>query len=228
MSFFKSSKKKEDIKQGGSNHITSSGFYPVRILAPIVSVSKNGSTTVEMFVDHAGQKQVIYGNLRITNNDGTPNKIGAKIFNQLAIIADLDEISDPIEIDLPIGKKEAIKTVTALEDLADLDVLMRVQMEYGIYEGDITEKKVIKAFFREDKASAEEIVNEADIGKAYESEMKYVDNITFKDDVTQEQVTAWISAKRPSGTAGGSSGSSEAKKEPGFGKKRAFGKKAAE
>lgn len=222
MSFAKASTKAEDVKQSGGNHITGSGMYPVTILAPVVSVSKGGSESVDMYVEHGGQKQIIYGNLRISNNDGTPNKIGAKAFNQLLIIADVDEVGDPVENELPIGKKEKMKTVAILEDLCDVEVLMRVQMEYGLFNKNITEKKVIKAFFRaEDKASAEEIVNETDVGAGYAREMKYVDNITFKDGVTQEQVSIWIAAKRPEGTGGGSSAAP--KEKPKFGKKR-FGK----
>lgn len=222
MSFYKTSRKADDVKQGGSNYVTNSGVYPVQILAPIVNVSKGGSESVDLYVEHAGQKQVIYGNLRITNNDGSPNTIGSKVFNQLMIISGLDEISDPIEHELPIGPKEAMKSAAVLEDLADIDVLMRVQMEYGAWNGNITEKKVIKAFFRaEDKATAEEIVNESDAGAGYERELKYVDNITFKDGVTPEQVTQWIADQRPDGTAGdtASSGGS-AEKAPSFGKKR--------
>ena len=226
MSFFQSSRKAEDVKQGGSNHITSSGVFPVTILAPVVSVSKGGSTSVDLYVDHSGQKQIVYGNLRVTNNDGSPNKIGAKVFNQLMIIAGLDDVADPIEADLPIGKKEAMKTVAVLEDLADVDVLMRVQMEYSVYQGNIQEKKVIKAFFRaDDKATAEEIVNETEAGEGYERELKYVDNITFKDGLDQEQVTAWIAGGRKAGGASGAAAASSAKK-PSFGKKR-FGKDAA-
>ena len=223
MSFFKSSKKAEDVKQGGgSNHITASGMYPVMILAPIVSVSKNGSTTVDMFIDHNGQKQVIYGNLRITNNDGSDNKIGAKIFNQLLIIAGLDEVSEPIEAELPIGKKEAMKEAAVLEDLADIPVFMRVQMEYSVYNGNIQEKKIIKGFFRDsDKASAEEIVNETDPGEAFEKDMKYASNVTYKDDLTPEIIQTWISGGRKDGVSGGSSaGSSEPAKKPAFGKRR--------
>ena len=220
MSFFQSSRKAEDVKQGGSNHITSSGVYPVTILAPVVSVSKGGSTSVDLYVDHNGQKQIVYGNLRVTNNDGSPNKIGAKVFNQLMIIAGLDDVADPIEAELPIGKKEAMKTVAVLEDLADVDVLMRVQMEYSVYNGNIQEKKVIKAFFRaDDKATAEEIVNETTPGEGYERELKYVDNITFKDGLDQEQVTAWIAGGRQAGGASGAAAASSAKK-PSFGKKR--------
>lgn len=227
MSFFSASKKADDVKQGGSNHITASGVYPISILAPVVSVSKGGSTTVDLYLDHAGQKQIIYGNLRVTNNDESPNKIGAKIFNQLMIIAGLDEVADPIEADLPIGKKEAMKTVAVLEDLADVDVLMRIQMEYSVYNGNIQEKKVIKAFFRaDDYATAEEIVNESDIGAGFEREQKYVDNITFKDGLTPEAVQDWISGGRKAGTAGSGSASTEKKAAPSFGKKR-FGKKDA-
>lgn len=228
MSFAKSSKKAEDVKQSGGNYINGSGIYPVNIIAPIVSVSNGGSTTVEMFVEHNGQKQVIYGNLRVTNNDDSPNKIGAKIFNQLMIIADVDDVADPIEAELPIGKKEKMKDAAVLEDLCDIDVLMRVQMEYGAWNGNIQENKVIKGFYRaEDKATAEEIVNESEAGKGYEGDQKYVNNVTYNDGITPEQVAEWIAAKRPDGTAGDTSGGdtgAESKAAPKFGKKR-FGNK---
>lgn len=230
MSFAKTSRKAEDVKQSGGNHITASGIYPVNIIAPLVSVSNGGSTTVDMYVDHNGQKQVIYGNLRVTNNDGSSNQIGAKIFNQLLIIAGLEDVADPVEAELPVGKKEAMKDCAVLEDLADLDVLMRVQMEYGAWNGNITEKKVIKGFYRaEDKATAEEIVNEAEFGKGFEADQKYVNNVTYKDEVTPEMVEQWIAAKRPKGTAGdaasgGDTATSGKEKAPAFGKKR-FGKK---
>ena len=223
MSFFKSSKKAEDVKQGGSNHITTSGLYHVLILAPIVSVSKNGSTSIDMYVEHKGQKQVIYGNLRITNNDGSENKIGSKVFNQLMIISGKDEVADPIEVELPIGKKEAMKEAAVLEDLADIPIIMRIQMEYSVYNGKVQEKKVIKGFFREsDKASAEEIVNESEVGVSLEKEMKYVDNVTYKDDLTPELIQAWIADGRKDGLPAGASASSssEPAKKPAFGKRR--------
>lgn len=227
MSFAKSSKKAADVKQSGGNYINGSGIYLINLIAPIVSVSNGGSTSVDMFLEHSGQKQVLYGNLRVTNNDGTPNKIGSKIFNQLMIIAGVDDVADPIEAELPIGKKEAMKDCAVLEDLADIDILMRVQMEYGAWNGNITEKKVIKGFYRaDDKATAEEIVNESDVSMGYEGDQKYVNNVTYKDDITPEQVTDWIAAKRPDGTAGdtaGSTGGGEKKSAPAFGKKR-FGK----
>ena len=227
MSFFQVSKKAEDVKTSGGNYINGSGMFPLTILAPVVSISKGGSQSVDLFVEYSGQQQILYGNLRITNNDKSPNVIGAKVFNQLVIISGLDAIADPITAELPIGKKGAMKPVDVLEDLADTEVTVRVQMEYGSHEGNITEKKVIKAFFRAgDNATAEEIVNESEAGKGYEREMKYVNNITFKDGVTPEQVDAWIAAKRPKGTAGDTS-SAGAAKAPAFTKKR-FGVPAAE
>ena len=224
MSFATASKKKEDVQQGGSNHITGSGVYPVRILAPVVSVSKGGSASVDLYLEHLGQKQIVYGNLRVTNNDGSPNKIGAKIFNQLLIIADVDQVADPVSGELPIGKKEAMKEVDILEDLCDLDVMMRIQMEYSLYHDNIQEKKIIKAFFRAgDNATAEEIVNEETPGAGYERELKYVNNITFKDGLDEETIAKWIADKRPSGSGSGSAPA----KAPSFGSKR-FGKKAAD
>ena len=232
MSFAKASRKAEDVKQsGGSNYINRSGVYPVNIIAPFVSVSNGGSESVDLFLEHNGQKQPLYGNLRVTNNNGSPNEIGSKIFNQLMIIAGVDEVADPVEGELPIGPKGKMKDAAVLEDLADIDAVVRVQMEYGAHNGNITEKKVIKGFYRAgDHATAEEIVNETEAGKGYEADQKYVNNITYKDGVTPEQIEQWIKDKRPPGTAGDTAaadGSADDSKDaPNFGKKR-FGKKDA-
>ena len=226
MSFFNASTKADDVKQGGSNYINGSGIYPVVIVAPVVSASPGGSVSVDMFVDHLGQKQIVYGNLRTTNNDGTPNKIGAKVFNQLMIIAGLESCADPVEAEVPMGQKSAMKTVAVLEDLVDTEVLMRVQMEYSTHKGNIQEKKNIKAFFRaSDNATAEEIVTGSDVGKGFEREQKYVDSVTYKDGLTPEDITAWIAAKRPKGTAG-QAADGEAPAAPSFGQKRSFGQAA--
>lgn len=223
MSFFKASKSKEDLKQSsGSAYLNTSGCYPVNIIAPFASVSKGGSTSVDLFVEHEGQKQVIYGNLRVTNNDGSPNAIGAKTFNQLMIVADVEEVGEPVDAELPIGKNGADTDVGVLEDLADVDCILRIQMEYSSYNGNIQEKKVIRGFFRAgDNASAEEIVNETEAGVQYEKEVKYFDNITYKDGLDADAIAVWVAAGRPKGTAGSGG---EAPKKPAFGKKKTFGK----
>lgn len=230
MSFFRAKTDKKALEQNtGSNYLNASGCFPVNIIAPFASSGTGGSTSVDMFIDHKDQKQVIYGNLRVTNNDGNENAIGAKTFNQLLIIAGVEEIGEPTEGELPIGKAGADSDVAVLEELCDIDVILRIQMEYGAYNGNITEKKVIRGFFRaEDNASAEEIVNgdEDQFGAQFAKEAKYFENVTYKDGMDAELIEAWVAAKRPKGTAGkGASAGGTAAKKPSFGQKKTFGAK---
>jgi hypothetical protein len=229
--FKKVSKAKEDLAQGGTNYLVASGCYPVNIIAPFASTSKNGSTVVDLFIDHNGQKQVIYGNLRLTNNDGTENKIGTNVFNQLMVISEVDEVSEPIDAELPIGKDGADVDCGVLEDLADIDVILRIQMQYSVYLKNIQEKKIIKGFYRaEDNASASEIVNETEAGVQYKDDTKYFDAVTYENGLDAEAVKVWVDAKRPKGTGvsgGGTSGNTSpgsTAKKPAFGKTRKFGK----
>lgn len=221
MSFFKSSSKVEDVKQEGGKYINNSGMYPVGILASVVSLApdpKKKGVVIDFFVDHAGQEQIVYGSLRITNNNGEVNKIGSKTFNQLLVVAGLEDVADPVDATLPIGKAGADKPVAILEDLMDIDVVMRVQLEYGAYNGNITEKKNIRAFYRAgDNATAEEIVMDSGFGEGYKKDLEYAGNVAYKDGTDAEMIKEWISAKRPKGTAGGSTTAVAA---PSFTKKR--------
>lgn len=222
MAFAKKSQKAEDLKQGSTGYINSSGIYDLTILSAFVDTSDKGSSVVNFFVENEGQTQPLYGNLRVTNTDGVENTIGMKVFNQLLVIADLDEVNDPVEGVLPIGKDEADKDVAILEDLEDIQVKVRVQMEYGVWNGNITEKKVIKGFYRSsDNATAEEVVNEANYGATFEKDQKYVNNITYRDDLTEEEVTKWIADGRQKGGAK----ASKAPATPSFGQKKKFSKK---
>ena len=223
MSFFKKSVKAEDLKEGGnSNYINQSGLYDVNIIVPFLGGTSK-SPVVELFIEYNDQKQPLYGNMRITNNDGSEN-FGAKVFNKLLVIADVEEVADPIDATLPIGKDGADKDVAVFEDLSDINVKVHVQMEYSVYNGSIQEKKIIKNFYREDGASAEEIVNETEVGVSLAKSEKYFNNVTYKDGLTAEQVTEWISAGRPKDTAGSSPASAGASKKPSFSKKK-FGSK---
>lgn len=221
MSFFKAKTNAEDVKESSSSYITASGMYPVTILAPFVSVSSNGSTSVDFYLEHEGQKQVIYGNLRISNNDGSENKIGSRLFNQLLVVVGLDDVADPVDMELPIGKKEADKVVAVLEDLMDVDVLMRVQVEYSLWNDEIRENRTIRSFFREDKASAAEVVSGENVGDGYERDMKYANNVTYNDGLTAENIAQWVSDDR---TGNGGAEGSTPTKAPSFKSKR-FSKK---
>jgi len=97
-------------------------------------------------------------------------------------------------------------------------------MEYTKFNNKIQERKVIKGFYRlSDGASAEEIVNETEAGLQMEKDQKYVNNITYKDGLTPEDIATWIAGGRQN--AGGSAAPKAAAKKPSFGKKRFAGKK---
>lgn len=226
MTFAKMSKDKDDLKQSQSNYITKSGVYPVTVLAAFVDITKNGSTVVNLFVDHNGQEQTLYGNMRLYNNDGSVNEIGMKVFNQLLVIGDIESVADPVDSSLPIGKEGKDKEVSVLEDISDVDnILIRVQIEYSEYNGKIQENKVIKGFYRaSDLATAEEVVTEENIGKTYEKDEPYFDKITYRDELTADDIAAWVKNNRQGGRGAGS-----AKSTPAFGNapKTPFGNKPA-
>ena len=223
MSFFKTKKSAEDVKETtGGKYISKSGIYDVNVIVPFVDTNDKGSMTVNFFVNHNDQEQVIYGNLRITNNNGSENKIGAATFNKFLVIADVDDVAEPEEAMLPIGKKGAEKAVAVLSDLSDIECKMRIQLEYSVYNNDIKEKMIIKNFYRADGATAEEIVNGSEVGVQLEKDMAYANNVTYKDGLDEEQVKAWIEAGRPKGTAGSGAGTAT---KPSFGKRPKFGSK---
>lgn len=229
MAFAKTNKSQDAVKDGGnSKYISKSGIYDVNLIAPFVSTGNNGALTVDLFLDNDGQQQPLYGNLRITNNDGNENKIGMETFNKLCVIAGVDEVSDPIEAELPMGKAGADKDAAVLEGLCDIELKVRVQMEYAMYQGKVTEKKVIKGFYRADGASAAEVVaeengEEVTIGTQLEKDLAYAENITYKDGLDAEQVATWISGGRGKGTGGATGGAkaaTPAAKKPSFAKKK--------
>ena len=231
MAFAKRSTSKEDVKASASNYINASGIYDVNILASFVDTSEKGSSVVNFFLDNAGQEQVMYGNMRVTNSndsngDTVENKIGMKLFNHLLVIGDIDEVSDPVEGELPIGKAGADKVVAMLEDISDVNVKMRVQLEYTKYQGKIQEKRVIREFYRaSDNATAEEIVNDDNFGAGFEKDQKYVNNITYKDDLTESDIASWVAGGRKAGGSGGGAAKA-AVKTPSFGGgAKRFGKK---
>lgn len=218
--FFKASNKIEDVSSPKSSYISKSGFYPVTVLAPIVNVSKNGSTTVDFLVDYENQKQVIYGGLRCFNNDGSQNAMGTKLFNQFLIVCGIEEVEDPIEMQLPVGKKGAMKTVPVLEDAMDVETIMRIQLSYSMWDGEIMEKRNIRGFYNaKNKASAEEMLSGENIGSRYEQDSKYANDITYEDGLTPEDISKWIAGGRGKGR-GENATKTQTTAAPSFGKRR--------
>jgi len=212
---FKRNKNAEEVKdfEGGSNdYLTKSGIYEdVTIKTLIYDEAENGGAVVNLFVDNNGVEQVIYGDIRVKNKKGVTNKIGQSLLNELMVILDVD-LGEPVEAELPIGKNNAMKDVTVFEEVVDEEITIKITNKYNVWDGSIKEKSAISKFYRNsDKATAAEIVlaetkpDEVEFGTKYEKDLEYAENTKYEDNLTEEEVTAWIKAKRPKGTAGASS-----------------------
>lgn len=219
MAFFKVNTSEESIKDysgDGGNYLNNSGIYEVIIKSAIVDTSAKGSESITLWIDYNGQEQPIFQAMRLTNNDGSDN-LGKDLFNKFCIVCGAtkdDEIPDPVSRMVSIGEKGSEKECSVLETFDNLPIFIRIQMEYGMYDGKIQQRKNIRNIFRyEDKATAAEIVNNSDFGKQYEIELGYADKITYKDGLTEEDVAEWIKnrksgktkeeSKKPSGGFGG-------------------------
>lgn len=198
---FKVSTKKNAVKEvtGGSSFINKSGVYDVTIKHAYINVARTGSESINFVVDHNGQEQTLYGPY-YKNKDGETLEIGTGIYNKLAIIADLsdgDELT-LVEEELPLGKDQVATEVSTIEEFEDLPVKVYIQQIFSKYEGNINEKRDIRAFYRaEDNATAEEIVNDENFGEQLKVVVeKYADKVTYRDDLTEEDVKEWMDERR--------------------------------
>lgn len=223
MSFFKISTSEENVRDyngNGGNFLNKSGMYEIIIKNVIADVSPNGSQRINLFIEYNGQDQMIFNAMTLTKNDGTPASVGTAMFNKMAIVLGADEnteIEDPVQMELPIGKGGEMKMCSVLEQFNDSPIIIRLQMQYSLYDGKIQERKVIRNFFRvTDKATASEIVNNVDTkGSQYHTEEEYADKTDYQDNLTEEDIANWIKNGRTS---------VKEDTKPTFGK-RTFGKK---
>ena len=195
-----------ETKESG-NFISKSGMYPVTILAVIETKSKNGSMSWDLFVDYEGNQIRLYDAIRLTNTDGTDN-FQINLAHKLCAIAEIESEIETESMVLPAGKKGAEETFNVYSEFAELPVVLRIQMEYSLYNDEIREKRILKNIFRaEDLASADEIVNNAPkydpnaeqdkyIGKQYAIEDAKGHTNVYKNELTEEQVNDWIKKGR--------------------------------
>ena len=211
----------KDYTGDGGKYINQSGIYEIILKSVILEEAASGSQALTLWFEHQGQEQPLFQAMRLTNKDGSEN-FGADLFNKLLIIGGADastQIDDPVSRQVPIGKGGENKDCMVFEMFDDMPVYVRVQLEYGMYEGKIQERKHVRNFFRyEDKATAAEIVNAGQEGVvpgtqyAIEEE-KYAGDISYKDGLTVEDVNEWKKnrksgekkeeAKKPAGGFGG-------------------------
>lgn len=188
------------VKDGGSgsSYLFDNGIFDVTINFASIEVTKGGSNKVNFNVNYNGQDQVVYG-FNITNNNGDTNTIGMGLLNKLGVIAGLGD-GDDLDIEEEVhkvGKDQKEQEFAVITNFSGLPCKMRLQREYGRYNGKINRRLEIRNFFREDGASASEIVNGSEVGKQYALELeKYSSTSKYNDGVTPEEAEAWEEEQR--------------------------------
>ena len=220
----------KDYEGTGGKFLNKSGMYEDVILkAVIFDEAENGGAVINFYVNYQGEDQVVYGDLRVYNKGGEkfPNAIGQRNLNELLVVLDIDGLDEPVEQELPIGKKKAMKTVAVYEEIEEMPVTIRILNEYSVWNNNIQEKTTTAKFYRSgDNATAAEILldaekpGEVELGSKYAKDLEFADSVKYKDDLTAEQITAWIKAKKPKGTAGATATAKPSFKKP----KSKFGK----
>lgn len=201
---FKVSKSQDAVKDaGGASFIGQSGIYDITINFASIAESKNGANSVNFNIDYNGNEQPLYGPY-VTDKEGNELEIGMRMINKLAIISGMDE-GDELDVEEEthkVGKDQKEQDFDVITNFSDLPCKVRVQTEYSKYQGEIKRRLVIRNFFREDGASASEIVNEVDkdeLGKQYQLELeKYSSTPSYQDDVTPEEAEEWEKEQRNS------------------------------
>lgn len=205
MSFFKANKSTEVVKESGdSNFIYKSGVYDVTIKhAWLEKNDKNKSKSINLRIEHKGTEQTLFNAFRLNNGDGTDNEKGQDRFNKLLIILGIDELSEPTEMPIPVGKKKEKVEKEAIVELESQDVTFKLINVYTKNDGKIYKALSISDIFRtSDKASAPEIVN-AETSKENKDKIgnKYKKTIssTIEDyliDVTKEEAEEYDKKER--------------------------------
>ena len=189
------SKNAEAMKDSGNGggFINNSGIYDITLNYVQVADTKNGAKQLNFNVTHQGQDQTIYGPI-LFGKDGKLNDITNGLLNRLCIVAGMEDGQDieTEDAEYPVGKDQKLMEMVVIPELAGLELKMRVQMEYSVWQEKIQERKAIKAFYREDGATAAEAESGEDIGSQLAiHEEKYANNVTYKDGLTADDVAEW-------------------------------------
>jgi len=230
-------RKTEEVKdfEGTSNtYLTKSGMYEdVIIKALIYDEADNGGAVVNLFVENDGKAQMVYGDIRVYNKGGKDNAIGQSMLNELLVILDIEDLGEPVEAELPIGKAGGMKDCLVFESVEDLPISIKILNKYDTWKGNITEKSTVNKFYRQDdKATAAEIISmdaggedAVEAGTKFNKDLEYAENVKYDGGTSPQSIDAWIKAKRPKGTAGNATSSTTTAK-PSFKKpKSKFGNK---
>lgn len=194
---FKTNATAEAVQENtGGNYISGSGIYDVTIKFASLDVSKGGAESVNFNLDYNKNSQTIYGPY-VTAKDGKPLEIGLRLINNLAVIAGMGNGQEPvIETEShKVGKDNKEQDFQVITDFSDLPVKIRLQEEYSKYNGNISKRMVIKSFYREDGASASEVISGEGIGTQLGKDEAYASNVTYRDELDAGQIEAWKAEK---------------------------------
>ena len=208
MAFFKVSTDAKSVEESsGSSYISKSGIYNVTLKIVSVDLNKHDAKSINFNVtEENGSNTTFYG-LTLDNNDGSRN-FQADIFNKLCIIAGLPQgPQDPESQTHKLGKEGKPTELAVLEDFTDLECKIRVQEEYSKYQGKIRKSMKIKNFYSVDGASASEILsadqgNDVVVGTDLAKDEVYAANVTYKDNLDSEAISAWKDSKSSGGSGG--------------------------
>jgi len=204
----KVSHEKNSIVENNQSFLNETGIYDVTIRVASLAKSESENSQAEQVifnVEHGGNISTIYGTW-VQKKNGTANEAGTKLLNRLAIIAAVKEGTDlSLETQtVNIGKDNKPTELEVITDFTDLTCKMRVQKCYSQYQGKIRGNLRLKAFYREDGASAEEIVNKLPIGVQLAKDEVYAqpDKITYENGLDKETVDKWIQDNKQSSNNG--------------------------
>lgn len=143
-----------------------SGFFCCRI--DFIAITKNdkGSQTLnfKLYNVHTSASAIAY--LRMTNNDGKPS-FQAPLLDKLMTILELNELSTNKE-DVTLYFTE--ETYDVISEIKQRSVCIQLEKEWSKYNGKLYSRYNIRNFFRmNDYATANEIIDQKDFGKYFNS-----------------------------------------------------------
>ena len=216
---------KETVKEptgGGLKLIREGGIYDIVINWASLDVSKGGAESINFNITYEGNEQTLYGPYYMSK-EGKEIQSGMRLINNLGIIAGLQEgeALTVEEEEKEVGADKEVKTFAVVKEFENLPVKVKVRDRYGKNpkNGEITHRLEILKFFREDGATAEEIVNGAEPGKQYEFEKERPIPPKYEDGLTEADVKAWKESKDKAKDSKADSKPKAAPRRPSFARK---------